>query len=177
LTEERYFLEKGFRCVESREDVLVALRSAQVLHFCGHGRFRRASAGELPCFFLSDGASLSLEDLQTETDFGRLITISACQLGGTVQVDGNLLGMPGFLLQKNVRAVLAHGSLLDARVAGIFFPAFYNEYLAGTRVGEAAVRALGTYQVGQQGTRDLGLWAPFSLFGDQWATIDEIEAQ
>jgi hypothetical protein len=171
--EEQFFSSKGFRVVQERSEVVKAFSIAKVVHFCGHGEFQKGKQGSLPSLLLHDQGRLSIEELLSQGDLSPLVTLSACELGSTMQSEGNLFGMPGFLMMKNTRAVVAFGSCLDTRVASQFFPAFYEALLGGATIGESARVGLSLQKIGSGGVRDLGLWAPLTIYGDQWSALDD----
>lgn len=170
--EEKALVELGFEVIESRQDILSALCTGHFVHFNGHGKNPHPKVGTQH-FMLKDGSVFDLQEFMRLQGDGiaPVVTFSACELGFTYFGDGIYSGIPTSLLLKGTRACVASLGEVNAKVAATFFPTFYKELLLGRRVGEAAQRASVMRKGAAKGSKNLGLWAPLIVYGDQWVSV------
>lgn len=171
--EEARLVEMGFRSIESRCEIFVALQHGAIVHFNGHGIFPPAVRRDMtPHFRLKDGSPMTITDLQTGVvgTTPPLVSFSACELGFCYFAEGLAYGFPGWFLCKGTSACVAPVGRITAPVAAEYFPAFYERVLAGDSVASAARYAFNLRGSAGRGKRNLGYWSPFMVYGNQTLT-------
>jgi len=145
-----------------REVVVEAVRSAAVLHLCGHGMFR-AQHPEFSALRLADGW-LSARELVTLPLAGVTAVLSGCETGTrAVAAADEALGLSRGLVRAGAAAVVCSLWRVDDRATCTLMSGLYEHWRRNGSLG-AGLRAV-QLERASAGV-DPYLWAAFGLIGD-----------
>ena len=145
----------------TREAVLAALPSIDLLHFAGHGRL--GSTGPLDQRLeLAGNGSLGMSDVLALGEVPRNVVLSACELGCAETRPGDeRLGMTAALLAAGVGSVVAGVARVDDEVSARVAAAHHRGLAAGLGPARALASAVAGLPEGSPP-------APFVCFGSGW---------
>ena len=135
--------------------------SAYIWHYTGHARFRHDNPF-YSSLELSDGPLFAADFRLKRTQVG-LVTLAACRTGSQTVLPGEeSTGLVRSLLEMGARNVVgSHWNVAD-RSTAVWMNKFYENILAGCRVGQA-VRQAGLYT--RETYPSAYDWAAFSVYG------------
>jgi CHAT domain-containing protein/tetratricopeptide (TPR) repeat protein len=130
--------------------VLETIRSANVLHFYGHGEYNWIEPEQSGLVLTPDREGnrslLTVEEMRDAMNLSqtRLVTLSACETGLT-EIGGGLadeyIGLPGVLLQAGARAVVASLWAVSPLATALLMGRFYEAWDRGAVPAAEALRA------------------------------------
>ena len=167
--------------VARKKVILQHLSGASIIHIAAHGK---PNEGEI--LLAPDSSTKPNSDLLTQGDItsisikARLVVLCCCHSGqGKVSSEG-VVGIARAFLAAGARCVLATLWPIDDLATKEFMENFYKELCQETSVCEALRRAMVFFQQhSTQSYRDTGIWAPFTVCGEdvkfQAEEIEEIK--
>lgn len=148
----------------TRDAVLDALRTADIVHLATHARFC-AEAPLFSAFLLADGEQLTVIDLIAVESRCRLIVASACSTGEGARTSGDdVLGVSrGLLACGASAAVVSLWPVDDAHTADLMI-AFYQGLFSGLEPAQALRQAQLSFLDREAGVPTHSREAPAELF-------------
>lgn len=148
----------------TRDAVLDALRTADIVHLATHARFC-PEAPLFSAFLLADGEQLTVIDLIAVESRCRLIVASACSTGEGARTSGDdVLGVSrGLLACGASAAVVSLWPIDDAHTADLMI-AFYQELFSGLEPAQALRQAQLSFRDRETGVPTHGREVPAELF-------------
>ena len=159
----------------TKAEVLNRLRSVALVHIAAHGK---AETGEI---LLSPNPTtknrpkekdylLTMEDVKNAELNARLVVLSCCHSSqGEVKAEG-VVGIARAFLGAGVRSVLASLWAIDDAATLNFMEQFYQHLVNGESASKSLNQAMRWMRESEH-FRDVRLWAPFVLIGDD-VTLD-----
>lgn len=125
----------------TRENVLSALPTARIVHFCCHGVFNSLQPLESGLVLCDDDVLTVGQILEWEGTGGRLAVLSACQTGlaGTVVPD-ECIGLPAAFLQAGYRGVISSLWAVPDLSTAILMDRFYKRWRVDGLAPDQALR-------------------------------------
>ena len=191
-TVARLLQDQGYEVVPLVEDsahpmaVLAALHEQpwRILHLAAHGVFEFALAPGEPKatgLVLDDGIVLGASEAEQMRYVPEVVFINCCHLG---QTEGDTRPPTSFpdlaanlatqFIRMGARVVVAAGWAVDDGAAQTFARVFYEEMFAGSRFGEAVVRARERVFTAHGATNT---WGAYQCYGDPQFSLQEAETR
>ncbi len=121
------------------------LRTADLLHFAGHGRFGGVGGSD-SSLLLADDQHLTVGGVLTLPHAPRVVILSGCETGQTPEARVEGLGLANAFVLAGSRSVVASVGNVDDRIAASLFADLYQRWQGGADLSPAFQQALLTWR-------------------------------